>query len=86
MQGPRHDYIEIMTPNPAIRNLIREDKNPSDYIPLCKSASRKKFATADIQPGAADPLTSRKQISLEVAMQRLQQPGCTLQSKTDQTV
>jgi twitching motility protein PilT len=57
-----------MVPNPAIRNLIREDKVHQIYS---SDAGRPvEVRHADLQPGAGGQLLSRKLISMEEAFAR----------------
>jgi len=59
--------MEIMTPNAAIRNLIREDKIHQIYSSM--QAGQEKFGMQTFNQALATAYF-QKQISLEVAMQR----------------
>jgi len=59
--------MEIMTPNAAIRNLIREDKIHQIYSSM--QSGQEKFGMQTFNQALATAYF-QKQISLEVAMQR----------------
>ena len=63
--------MEIMVPNPAIRNLIREDKIHQIYSAM--QAGQEKFGMQTFNQALATAYASR-QISLETALQRSSLP------------
>jgi twitching motility protein PilT len=63
--------MEIMVPNPAIRNLIREDKIHQIYSAM--QAGQEKFGMQTFNQALATAYANR-QISLETALQRSSLP------------
>ena len=59
--------MEVLIPNPAIRNLIREDKIHQIYSSM--QSGQEKFGMQTFNQSLATAY-SQKQISLEVALQR----------------
>jgi twitching motility protein PilT len=63
--------MEIMVPNPAIRNLIREDKIHQIYSSM--QSGQDKFGMQTFNQSLAN-LYFQKQISMETAMARSSMP------------
>ena len=67
----RSMIMEILIPNPAVRNLIREDKIHQIYSAM--QSGQEKFGMQTFNQALATSYF-QKQITLEVAMQRSSNP------------